>query len=121
REVLPDIERAENPPPLGHQPYAHPCDPVGGHAGDIGPVEDHLSPAGRGEADNGADQRGLPHAVPSQYADDRPPFHLEGETLEDMALSVVSMDIFHFQHYAPPYSAPRYISSTLRSALILSG
>lgn len=67
-------------------------------------VEQDLALAAGRKTDDGTDQGCLPHSVPAENGDDVSLFDLKGDSLEDIAIPVVGVDIAYSKH---DYSIPR--------------
>src|SRR5207237_9682895 len=65
-EVLTHRERREDAAALRHQAHAAASDLVGGQTRDVLAAQQDAAAAGRGEADDRADERGLADAVPAE-------------------------------------------------------
>ena len=73
---------------------------VGEHglAGDVLPVETHRPPGGRVVSHDAPHGRCLAGAVAAQQADDFTGLHGQADPLEDVALTVVYVDVIEFNH-----------------------
>ena len=100
RQILVHGERGENATTLRHQPEAQADYAVRGPSGNIALFKEHLASPRRGEANDGANQRGFTHAVSPQDAYDLTALHAERDSLEDVAIAVVGVDVVYLQHVA---------------------
>src|SRR5262245_13713823 len=94
-EVLTHVEGGEDAAALGNKPHPHLGDAVGRHAGDIDAFEPQLTAARRCEADDGAHQGRLAHAVAPQDRYYGATLSLEGDALQHVAVAVIGVDIAH--------------------------
>src|SRR5262249_19167196 len=67
-------------------------------AGDVASLEEDLADPRRREADDGADERRLAHAVAPEDPDHLAGRHPQGDALEHVALAVVGVDVADFEH-----------------------
>jgi hypothetical protein len=67
-------------------------------AGHVGAGEQHPAAARTRETDDRAQGRRLAHAVSPEHRGDVSLFHLEVDTLQDMAAPVIGMEGFEPQH-----------------------
>jgi hypothetical protein len=63
---------------------------------DINILEKNLASPGRVKTDNRSDQSCLSHPVAAENADDTPFINVKGNPLQNIALSIVGMDIAYF-------------------------
>ena len=93
RQVLINRKRRKNATALWHQPEAQPDYAVRWPSRNIAFFKEHLATPRRGKADNRANQGRFSHAVSPQDADDLTPFHVERDSLEDVAISVIGVNV----------------------------
>ena len=99
-----DGEAPEDPPVLGHVAHAETGDLVGPLPDQLLPVETDASLAGPHEAHDALERGGLSNAVAPEQADQLPLVQGHGDALQDVAFSVIAVDVFYFQH---GYPSPR--------------
>src|SRR5215510_1232916 len=105
-EMLAHAERGKDAATLRHQAYAAPRDLVRGQARDVLAAEQNAAAARRREADDRADQRGLADAVAAEHRDDLAPADPQRDTLQDVAVAVVGVDVLDVKHRPSPDRSP---------------
>src|SRR5262249_61739619 len=101
-QVLTHAEGGEDAASLWHEGETASRDAMRGPGVDGLAVEPDLAVARRGKAGHAADERGFPRAVPSEEGHRLARAHAERNTVEDVALSVVGVDVLHVQHHSVP-------------------
>ena len=96
-EVLPHAQRREDAPALRHQRHAQLDHAERGQAADLGVLVADAALARRGEAHDGADQRGLAHPVAAQDGQHLARLHPQRDALQHVALAVVGVDALHLK------------------------
>jgi hypothetical protein len=89
----------KNHPAFGHVAQSEAHDAMRRPAGHIGAGEQHAAAARTRETDDRAQGRGLAHAVSPEHRGDLSRGHIEVDTLQDMAATVIGMEGFEAQHY----------------------
>src|SRR5215469_14666181 len=97
-EILADGEGGEDAAPLRHKGHAALYHAIRRPGGDVRSLEAHAAAAGRCEADDGADERGLAHAIATEDPQDLARLHAEGDALQHMAVAVVGVHVLHLEH-----------------------
>src|SRR5215470_789535 len=97
-EVLAHGERRKDTTALGHEGHAAVHHAIRWPGGDVRSLEAHPAAARRREADDGADERGLAHAVATEDPQDFARLHAEGDALEHVAVAVVRVHVLHLEH-----------------------
>src|SRR5439155_5696731 len=82
-----------DPPVLGHIADPEPCHPMGRRSGDRPIFEPHLTAARMDEASHGLQCRALADPVAPEEAYHLPSADLERDTVENMALAVIGVDL----------------------------
>ena len=103
-QVLPHRQPGKDIPIFGNVPESQLRDPITRQSGDINALELYRT-ARWNLSHNGFDCRGSPHTIASQKADDFSSIDRHIDTLQDMALAVVGMQIPYLQHQTT--SVPR--------------
>ena len=75
------------------------------HMGNVNAFKDNLTAANRSKTDHRPDQSRLPHSVPSENGNHRPLSHLERNSLKNIAIAIVSMNIDRLKH--KDYPSPK--------------
>lgn len=105
-QVLQNGKGREDAPPLGNQPHLHPHNLVGRHVGDVRSLVHYLPPPRMNETDDGSDKGCFAHPVPADDAYDLSVLDFKGDSLKDVTLGIIGMDILDFQ-YIHDLSVPR--------------
>src|SRR5262249_12865939 len=93
RKILVNRKRRENATSLRHQPEAQTNNAVRRPSSDIALFKEYLAPPRRSEADNGTNQCGFSHAVSAEDGYDLTPLHVERDSLEDMAIAIIGVNV----------------------------
>src|SRR5215467_4076583 len=97
-QVLAHRERREDAAALRHQAHPAARDLVGGQMRDVLAAQPNATAPGWREADDRADERGLADAVAAEDRDDLTALDAQGDTLQDVALAVVGVDVLDVKH-----------------------
>src|SRR5215472_10983945 len=97
-EVLAHGERRKDTAALGHEGHAAFHHAIRWPGRDVRSLETHATAAGRREPDDGADERGLAHAVATEDPQDLARLHTEGDALEYVAVAVVRVHVLDLEH-----------------------
>src|SRR5690606_31315972 len=123
-QVLLHGEAGEDLPVLRDVADAPPDHLVGGEAGDVLAVEDHLAAAGH-QPEQAAHGGGLAGAVPAEQRGDAAGPHVERDALEHVRLAEVDVEAPDGEHRAlgclGHSASPRYADCTSGSAITASG
>src|SRR2546426_4975287 len=98
-EMLADTERREDAPALRDQPHAPAGDLVRSETRDVLAAQEDAPSPRRREADDGADESRLAHPVATEDGHDLPLAQAQGQTLQDIALPVVRVDVLDLKHH----------------------
>src|SRR5262249_40516320 len=96
QEIFLDAQRGKHPPALRNEAHAAAHRLEGGNIGNVHPLEQNFSSAWTIEPDDRVHQCGLAHTVASEQPQDLPFLELQGQSLEDISIPVVSMDVLNF-------------------------
>src|SRR5262249_21000257 len=105
-EIFPHRQGREYLPTLGNLADAGVADTVARPAGDVGAAKRDAAARGALHARDGADQRGLAGAVPSQDAAEPAFLHIDAEVVQRLRIAVENVDVADRQHHEAA-SAPR--------------
>src|SRR5215813_2199788 len=97
-EILADGKRGKDAATLGHEGHPALHHTIRRPVRDVLALEAHAAVPGRGEADDGADERGLAHAVAAKDPEHLARLHAEGDALQHVAVAVVGVYLLHLEH-----------------------
>jgi hypothetical protein len=103
-QVVGHAERGEDPAALGHHSDPLAGDAVRRQAGDVIAAEAHAAAVDIGEAEDGPQQRRLPHAIPADERNDLTLGDVGRDAVQDLAVAAAGAHVLDLEHHvgSPP-------------------
>jgi hypothetical protein len=108
-QVLQNRQEREDPPILGHVADAVPRHAMRRHLRDRPALEQHAAPGRMNEAHDGLERRALADAVAPEQAYHLAGPDLERDTVQDVALAVVGVDVLDLEEGLPERIARAHV------------